>query len=331
MKNYYMFTLAFVFINAHLIAQTKWIAHKSHSGNSSSFKTAITNHLFDIDASNFGVGIERHVRTAQLDSVILLPDNRAVMVTSEYCSYPDYNDKTSLWRAGRDTVDHHPLFSSEHSSEEIRRALKNDYYFRNSMDDVKLIGFGKNQIVPQSGNTSTLHQSELSTNKIPSNLFDRPVHVKKEIRVRSGEVEFYLWDNDVVDGDTISLNVNGEWVLERFKVTKSKKLVRVTLKPGGENYLILYAHNEGSIPTNTTSLSIHDGYKTSNVLIKSSMKSSDAIRLNYVPEAEQEQFIPTGRNPDEGRNPFDGFAVLMIALFLSTLAIMFIRPAPSEV
>jgi hypothetical protein len=127
------------------VAQTKLISHKSHSGNSVEFKKALSGHLFNIDYSNFGMAPERFVRNSKLDTVRLLSPQVAVMVTSESCHYEDYHGRPesdpTLWSAGTDTVYDHPLFNKKNTVEEIKRGLKNDYYFVNNVDDVVFIGF----------------------------------------------------------------------------------------------------------------------------------------------------------------------------------------------
>lgn len=139
------FFFLFMFLATASVAQTKLISHKSHSGSSASFKKALSANLFNIGNSNFGMAPERFVRNSKLDTVKLLSPQVAVMVTSESCHYEDYNGRPSsnagLWSAGTDTVYDHPLFNKKNSVQEIKRGLKNDYYFANNIDDVVFIGF----------------------------------------------------------------------------------------------------------------------------------------------------------------------------------------------
>jgi hypothetical protein len=122
-----------------LQAQTKKIAHRSHSGTDERFLNFIETDN-DADHSNFGMAPEPLVVTAKLDSVILISDSVAVMVTSEYCrrkrSHTDL-----LWKAGKDTVIHHPVFSNHLSVEEMREILRTNYHFRNPADSVVFIGY----------------------------------------------------------------------------------------------------------------------------------------------------------------------------------------------
>ncbi len=138
-------------ISLKISAQTKLINHKRHSGNSASFSKAITKGL--IGNSNFGNSPQRLVRNSRLDSVILLSATTAVMVTSESCHYEDYggHDRSSeqMWSAGKDTIQGHELFNAEHSVQEIKKELKQRYYFDNNPESVVFIGFDGNYPVEE--------------------------------------------------------------------------------------------------------------------------------------------------------------------------------------
>lgn len=128
-------------------SQTKLISHKSHSGSMATFGMAVENNLFDIGASNFGEYPYRTIVTSQLDSVIFLSKDKAVMITSEYCSSQHISiqdtigDDKKLWQAGRDTVLNHQLFSQRHSLDSIKTVLKTQYNFQNEIDKVVFIGY----------------------------------------------------------------------------------------------------------------------------------------------------------------------------------------------
>lgn len=141
--NKIIFTIAF-FGCIFLQAQTKLIQHRSHSGNDAEFVYAYTCEA--IPNSNLGVAPTRFVRTAQLDSLIFINDSVAIMATSRYCN-EDYSpiEEKSLWRAGRDSIFHHPLFSKQHQLDKIKLTIKNDYNFRNKINEVIFIGYDNNK------------------------------------------------------------------------------------------------------------------------------------------------------------------------------------------
>lgn len=163
-----LFIFILLFITTVSNAQTKVIAHKSHSGNKTTFSKAYQKSLFDNKNSNFGQAPEVDVKNAQLDSLIFVNDTMQIMVTREFCSNVrgenaiteekvwnsktkkaekvkalDVSEdrKTSLWKAGRDTVYNHELFSHNASLEWIKKRIKTDYYFANSIDSTVFIGY----------------------------------------------------------------------------------------------------------------------------------------------------------------------------------------------
>lgn len=186
--------LAFIFILSTFSicqAQTKWIAHKSHSGSRSDFHKTLK-----INPSNFGVGPQRFVRNAKLDSVILISEKVAIMVTSETCHYEDFdgrvNSNSNVWRAGRDTVYNHELFNAEKSSTEIRKTLKEKYFFSNPSEKVVLIGFDRDLAKQENVNPDTTIISE--PNKLNEKVHFKPKkkRAEDEIPVRSSPITLFF-------------------------------------------------------------------------------------------------------------------------------------------
>lgn len=136
----YFLTFAFCVAASSLSAQTKLIAHKSHSGTVESFRLAYENNSPELENTNFGAAPERTVVTASLDSLIFISDSLAVMVTSKFCEKRN-SSESKLWRAGRDTVRNHPLFSKQHALDSIKNILERRYHFKNSVDRIKFIGY----------------------------------------------------------------------------------------------------------------------------------------------------------------------------------------------
>jgi hypothetical protein len=68
-------------------------------------------------------------------------------------------------------------------------------------------------------------------------------------------------------------------VLSNYTLTGSKRTVDVTLKFKGYNYILLYAHNVGSLPPNTCSVEItSDGSKKSFIL-ESNLSTNGAVDI----------------------------------------------------
>jgi len=80
------------------------------------------------------------------------------------------------------------------------------------------------------------------------------------VTFKSDSLELSLYDNGEIDGDTVSLLLNGEILLARqgLKGTAIKKTIYI--RPGDDEVsLVLYAENLGKYPPNTGLLVVHDG------------------------------------------------------------------------
>ena len=106
----------------------------------------------------------------------------------------------------------------------------------------------------------------------------RKVEVDRVLLVKSKTVRVRVWDNGIIDGDVLSLFVNGEMILENYRVTRRKHETILKLdKP--TNYLILHAINLGSISPNTVAVSVDDGVEEQVVIMSSNLDKSGAIMI----------------------------------------------------
>jgi hypothetical protein len=101
-------------------------------------------------------------------------------------------------------------------------------------------------------------ETRQETSIIPDTYRDRPVEAQGVIETGSKNVTFNVWDSGVVDGDIVTLVVNGVVVLDTFTLLGTEHSIPVTLPNLGYNYVLLFAHNEGSLTPNTAALSITD-------------------------------------------------------------------------
>lgn len=122
-----------------------------------------------------------------------------------------------------------------------------------------------------------------SENNIPVSIKDRTVEKQSTLKVKTTEFEIAIRDMGAVDGDIISLNLNGEWILNEYTVTKTAYKIKVKLNPNfTNNFLILYAHNLGEISPNTAQVSLVIDGKKINLSLKSDLEKSGAINFEYV-------------------------------------------------
>ena len=108
----------------------------------------------------------------------------------------------------------------------------------------------------------------------------RSSEVLKTIEIEGEEFKVDLYDNGVVDGDSISLFYNGTLILSHKRL--SEKPITLTLDATTDkaiNELIMYAENLGIYPPNTALMVVNDGDKRYEVRISSDLKKSGTIRF----------------------------------------------------
>lgn len=155
--------ILFLFATIVCEAQTKVIAHKSHSGSKHSFSKAYQNNLFDINRSNYGLPGNRNL--VVLDTIIAVNDSLTVlkMRESEVC-YPygtDYKDlDESDFKCKTDTLINHQwlhennvkvltalteCFGTIYCSVKPGGLINYRIRFENPIEEVVLIGFKENE------------------------------------------------------------------------------------------------------------------------------------------------------------------------------------------
>ncbi|MDJ1493848.1 hypothetical protein QNI19_12975 [Cytophagaceae bacterium DM2B3-1] len=125
--------------------QTKLIAHKSHSGSSETFGTALKNDFFDLESSNFGLRrVDLHKNI--LDTVVFVSDTVTVLVYRDKISNSGKPSKKPSIH--RDTLNNHPIVVKKHPKYIIKDFLRGEYGFQNSLDSVPFIEYKKTDASP---------------------------------------------------------------------------------------------------------------------------------------------------------------------------------------
>ena len=117
----------------------------------------------------------------------------------------------------------------------------------------------------------------------PLSLQKRDVEIQKVITVGSDKIKLSVWDNERVDGDRISLSLNGKWILRNYEIAKEKHSLDIELIKNQVNELVFFAENLGEIPPNTTAINIqYEGYNKTHIM-RSNMDKSASINF-YIEE-----------------------------------------------
>ena len=114
----------------------------------------------------------------------------------------------------------------------------------------------------------------------PKRLRGRRVKEQDDIAVASKKVIISVFDHGASDQDTISLNINGTWVLREYELKKSRREIEYTLQSGVPNFIILYAHNLGTTPPNTASILVDDGIRKQRVKLESNLRTCGTVNIN---------------------------------------------------
>jgi hypothetical protein len=107
---------------------------------------------------------------------------------------------------------------------------------------------------------------------------DRKLEMVETVFFKSDSLQLTLYDNGEVDGDTVSVLLNGKVIIPKQGL--STKAIRKTifLPPGTDSLqLIMYAENLGSIPPNTGLLVVQDGDVVYEIRFSADMNKNSAI------------------------------------------------------
>lgn len=104
--------------------------------------------------------------------------------------------------------------------------------------------------------------------------------VLKEIPVAGDSIELQFYDNAEVDGDSISIFLNGQLIAQHIRLTEKAHVIKLDVTQLQQtNDLVMVAENLGSIPPNTSYMvAIVDGNRYGERL-ESSEQSSASIRF----------------------------------------------------
>jgi len=134
---------------------------------------------------------------------------------------------------------------------------------------------------------SSLNTGIDSLNTLLKQIDTTPIDFQKTIEVMNSDIVIYPYDNNIDDGDIISINVNGKWVKENYMIKAkldtppNEDLIQVKVIKGYSNFIVSKAIHEGKIPLNTLTFMIDDGITKQNIKLNSRIGLSGAIRIVY--------------------------------------------------
>lgn len=129
--------------------------------------------------------------------------------------------------------------------------------------------------------TETFKKQSVAAAKPYEDENKRKVKVGQVIEVKNEQLRIRVWDNGTVDGDFVTLFLNGERILHNYRVNKVKRGILVKLNQN-DNFLILHAEDLGDISPNTVAVSIDDGEREQRIILSSNLRESGAILIKKI-------------------------------------------------
>jgi hypothetical protein len=101
----------------------------------------------------------------------------------------------------------------------------------------------------------------------------------KEFLVSSNKVKLTIWDKGKVDGDMITISLNGKIILEKYVLTAQTKIIELTLDNIDINTIKIIALNEGTLPPNTAAIKIETTLEQYPILTEAKVNEERIIYL----------------------------------------------------
>lgn len=127
--------------------------------------------------------------------------------------------------------------------------------------------------------TSEIKKPAADAIHMTSLMEERKSEFSQVVNFKSDSLELALYDNGEIDGDTVSVFMNGEVLLAKqgLKASAIKKTIYITPGKDDEFTLVLYAENLGKYPPNTGLLVVHDGDDVYNVRFSADFQKNAGV------------------------------------------------------
>jgi len=116
--------------------------------------------------------------------------------------------------------------------------------------------------------------------ELPETVKERAVSKTEiEMSATDGILKLKFYDHILLDGDRISLNFNGDWILEDHSLEAKPVELELRLNRAGLHYILIHADNVGSKPPNTVGIEYELNGETFKKLLQSDMGTSEMIQI----------------------------------------------------
>ena len=121
--------------------------------------------------------------------------------------------------------------------------------------------------------------------ELPKVIKDRTNELFKTIIVSSNEIEVNFYDNGEIDGDTISVYLNGKQIGSHRGLTTEPITYKIKIdETNPDQEIVMVAENMGTIPPNTALMIVKVGGKRYDVNLSSNEQKNAMVRFRFQKE-----------------------------------------------
>lgn len=107
----------------------------------------------------------------------------------------------------------------------------------------------------------------------------REVEVKENVKVKARTLKLKIWDNQIEDGDIVSVYLNEKKVINNLYLTNKPKEFEIELPAGREHLITVFAEDFGKAEPNTARVVISDGTKEYIIDLVAERKKQQSIKI----------------------------------------------------
>ena len=135
------------------------------------------------------------------------------------------------------------------------------------------------KIANKEDNPEVIHSDKNTKNK----LIKIDDEKGKEFEITGNSIKLTIWDNGQVDGDRISIMLNGKYLLENYSTVAAPKMIETLLSGNISDTIKIIALNEGTLPPNTAAIIIETPFEKYKILTQANTNEVRSIYLRKKP------------------------------------------------
>jgi len=140
----------------------------------------------------------------------------------------------------------------------------------------------KDTVKKSTTTVSVQKPKDAPTVSVPTTTRSRENELVKTVTVNNQQISVRLYDNGEIDGDTISVYLDGKPIISNKGLSTQPITVTLNMDQNNPDHvLVMVAENMGRIPPNTSLMIIQDGDRRCQVSITSTQQKNAMVRFRY--------------------------------------------------